>query len=189
MASGRWRPASFKSTGRTRVAGNVAEMSQGRQGTLSQRDGVGGGREMEGREEEGGEIWRRVASALKRPFGHPFRGLSGTFPVLVRYLSGASCQSFRGPLPAQSCGKERAPDHNHGKRRGRLTTCESSHSRVWHALSFLPCVDSVRARSTQKKNILAERIPRKKINLWLRRPFLPHLSRRLRVLYKRTSCW
>ena len=90
MASGRWRPASFKSTGRTRVAGNVAEMSQGRQGTLSQRDGVGGGREMEGREEEGGEIWRRVASALKRPFGHPFRGLSGTFPVLVRYLSGAS---------------------------------------------------------------------------------------------------
>ena len=108
------------------------------------------------------EVKRRVrgeeeASALRRPFWRPSLGLSGTLLALVQCLSRASYQSFRVPLQAQSCGKERAPDHDHGKRRGRLTTCESSHSSVWYSLSFLLCVDLVRARSTQKNNILAEK--------------------------------
>ena len=130
-------------------------MSQGRHGTLSQRDGVGGwggrwwwcveGRRRNVEGEEG-------ASALRRPFGRPSRGLSGTLLVLVlpRCLSGA----FRGPLPAQSCGKERAPHHDHGKRRRRLTTCQSCHSNVRYSLSLLLCVDLACARSTQKNHIL-----------------------------------
>ena len=129
------------------------------------------------------EAKRRVrreeeASALRRPFWRPSLGLSGPLLALVQCLSRAPYQSFRGPLQAQSCGKERAPDHDHWKRRERLTTCESSHSSVWYSLSFLLCVDLVRARSTQKNNKLVEKkTPKKNIDLLLRTPFLRHRER------------
>ena len=48
------------------------------------------------------------ASSLSRPFGRPSHSHSRTLLVLVRCLSRVSHQSFRGPLPAQSYGKERA---------------------------------------------------------------------------------
>ena len=51
-----------------------------------------------GSEEEDNK--EKEAPALRRHFGSPSRGPSGAFLVLVRYLSRAVCQSFRGPLQA-----------------------------------------------------------------------------------------
>ena len=83
------------------------------------------------------------------PSPRPFRNPSGARPVPFR----AFHQSFRGRLLAESCGKERAPDHDHGKRRGQLTTCQSCDSSVWYSLSKSSCVDSVCARLIQKNHI------------------------------------
>ena len=152
MADG--NSASFKSTGWNCVAGNVAEMSQGLQGTLSpegwygrpegERGGGGGG---DGREEGG-----RGAFALRRPFGRPSCDPSGALVVLVRYLCRTVYQSFRGPLPAQSCGKG-----------ARLRTTVAGKDgddlqRVWYSLSFLyvwfgPCqLDSEESHPCGKKS-------------------------------------
>ena len=42
--------------------------------------------------------------------------------------------------------------HDHGKRRRRLTTCQSCHSSVWYSLSLLLCVDVVCARSNPEES-------------------------------------
>ena len=89
----------------------------------------------EGREKEGGE---EEASALRRPFGRPSPGPSG--PLWHSSLSGALASPFGRPSLAQSCGKERAPLHDHARGRGRLTTCESRHfKRVVLIVIFVVC--------------------------------------------------
>ena len=101
--------------------------------TLSQSGCGGGGG-------EGREVKRRVegeeASALR-----PFWCSSGTIPGPFISAFGDFCQ--RRPV-----ARVRAPYHDHGKRQGRLTTCESRHSSVWYSL-FLLCVDLVRVRLTR----------------------------------------
>ena len=123
--------------------------------------GGGGGREV--RRNVEGEEGLCPEETLQAPVPRPFRFQS------FRDL----CQ--RSPVAR----KERDPDHDHGKRRSRLATCQSCHSSVWYSLSLLLCVDLVCVpqprRITYKK-----KIPKCKNELLLRTPYLPHTSRRLR---------
>ena len=73
----------------------------------------------------------------------------------------------------------RAPHHDHGKRGGRLTTCESSHSSVWYSLSCLSCTSP--CPLNPEESHACGKIPIIKVELLLRTPFLPHTSRRLRT--------
>ena len=85
-----------------------------------------------------------LLAPFPRPFRRPFWRSPGAFLGPLSSPFGSLCQRT-------SCGKERAPDHDHGKRRGRLTTCESSHSSVWYSLPFLLYVDFVRARAQPRR--------------------------------------
>ena len=99
------------------------------------------------------------------------KGGSLSLVVLVKCLSGALIGPFMVPLLAQSCGKGRAPHHDHARGRRRLTTCESRHSNVWYSLSFWLCVHFVHAHLTLMNHILAQKI--------LKMTSLTYTSRRL----------
>ena len=72
---------------------------------------------------EGGEEASDLRRPLRAPFWRPFRSPPGARPVTFWGFY----RSVRGPFLAQSCGKGRAPHHDHGRGWGRLTTCESRH--------------------------------------------------------------
>ena len=109
--------------------------------------GGGGGVWREGGEEERGREGGGLCleETLRAPVPRPFKNPSAR-PVPFQALSSVLSGTFASAV--------RALDHDHGKRRRRLTTCQSCHSSVWYSLSLLLCVDLVCARSTQKNDIL-----------------------------------
>ena len=125
----------------------------------------------------GGE---QKASALKRPFGGPYRGPSGALLVLVRCLSGTLIGPFKRLL-AQSCGKrERCAPRSREKMGTTHNVRIESFMRViliviFVTCGFSPCPLNPEESHPKKKN------PKIKIDLLLRPPFLPHTSRRLRA--------
>ena len=93
--------------------------------------------------------WSWCVETIRAPLPRPFWSPCGARPVPYRGSYRSFPGAFSGAVLRQWGTRERR----------RLTTCESSPSRVWYSLSFLLCVHFVRAHLTLKNRILAQKIP------------------------------